>query len=135
MAIHPAVALTGELGDGERLAAALFAVTTLKSLRPLGEALVMEMGGEPVWVEEGPTGVCRLRWVPSATVLRGAQGGLPRAGRLRHTSPCPCARAARPHRAREDALRTGSVARDPGVYAAPVVDRPSDGPEPLEDDQ
>jgi predicted short-subunit dehydrogenase-like oxidoreductase (DUF2520 family) len=27
-------------------------VTTLKSLRPLGEALVLEMGGEPVWVEE-----------------------------------------------------------------------------------
>ena len=135
VAIHPAVALTGELGDGERLAAALFAVTTLKSLRPLGEALVMEMGGEPVWVEEED----RPAYAAALGAVRdGLEGVLGAASRVLADCGIPHpARALAPLvlTALEDALRTGSVARDPGVYAAPVVDRPSDGPEPLEDDQ
>jgi len=45
LALHPAI-------DLDRLVDCSFAVTTLKSLRPLGEALVLEMGGEPVWIEE-----------------------------------------------------------------------------------
>lgn len=52
LALHPCVALTGGPADLDRLTGAVFAVTTLRSLRPLGEALVLEMGGEPVWVEE-----------------------------------------------------------------------------------
>ena len=52
LALHPALALAGRAEDVERLSGTAFAVTTLKSLRPLGEALVLEMGGEPVWVEE-----------------------------------------------------------------------------------
>ena len=52
VALHPAMLFNGTRADLDRLAGVSFAVTTVKSLRPLGEALVIEMGGEPVWVEE-----------------------------------------------------------------------------------
>ncbi len=52
LALHPAMSFTGTRIDLERLPDCVFGVTTLKELRPLGEALVLEMGGEPVWVEE-----------------------------------------------------------------------------------
>lgn len=52
LALHPAMTFTGTAIDLDRLVDCSFAVTTLKSLRPLGEALVLEMGGEPVWIEE-----------------------------------------------------------------------------------
>lgn len=52
LALHPAMSFTGTGIDLERLPDCVFGVTTLKELRPLGEALVLEMGGEPVWVEE-----------------------------------------------------------------------------------
>ena len=52
LAIHPAMTFTGTAIDLDRLVGCCFGVTTLKELRPLGEALVIEMGGEPVWVEE-----------------------------------------------------------------------------------
>jgi len=52
LAIHPACALGGRLADLDRLAGTVVAVTTLRSLRPVGEALVLELGGEPVWIEE-----------------------------------------------------------------------------------
>jgi predicted short-subunit dehydrogenase-like oxidoreductase (DUF2520 family) len=46
------MSFTGTAIDLDRLSNACFAVTTLKELEPLGEALVLEMGGEPVLVEE-----------------------------------------------------------------------------------
>jgi len=52
LALHPAMSFTGTGIDLERLPDCIFGVTTLKELRPLGEALVLEMGGEPVWIEE-----------------------------------------------------------------------------------
>ncbi len=52
LALHPAMSFTGTGIDLDRLPDCVFGVTTLKELRPLGEALVLEMGGEPVWVEE-----------------------------------------------------------------------------------
>ena len=52
LAIHPAVALAGRPSDVDRLVGASVAVTTLRALRPLAEALVLEIGGEPVWLEE-----------------------------------------------------------------------------------
>ena len=52
LAIHPAMTFTGTAIDLERLVGCCFGITTLKELRPLGEALVIEMGGEPVWIEE-----------------------------------------------------------------------------------
>lgn len=52
LALHPAMTFTGTAMDLDRLVGCCFGVTTLKELRPLGEALVLEMGGEPVWIEE-----------------------------------------------------------------------------------
>ena len=52
LALHPAMTFTGTAMDLERLADCAFGVTTDEVLRPVAEALVMEMGGDPVWVAE-----------------------------------------------------------------------------------
>ena len=52
LALHPAMTFTGTAMDLERLAECAFGVTTDAALRPVAEALVLEMGGDPVWVEE-----------------------------------------------------------------------------------
>ena len=52
LALHPVLPLTGTAVDLERLHGAAFGVTSPDVLRPIAEALVLEMGGEPVWVEE-----------------------------------------------------------------------------------
>ena len=52
LAIHPAMTLTGTSLDLARIDGAPFAVTTTDELRPVAEALVVEMGGEPWWVPE-----------------------------------------------------------------------------------
>jgi predicted short-subunit dehydrogenase-like oxidoreductase (DUF2520 family) len=52
MALHPVMTFTGTSLDLGRLAGCAFGVTAPDPLRPVAEALVLEMGGEPVWVEE-----------------------------------------------------------------------------------
>jgi predicted short-subunit dehydrogenase-like oxidoreductase (DUF2520 family) len=52
LAIHPVMTFAGGAEDVERLAGTSFGVTAPEALRPVGEALVVEMGGEPVWVPE-----------------------------------------------------------------------------------
>jgi predicted short-subunit dehydrogenase-like oxidoreductase (DUF2520 family) len=52
LAIHPAMAFTGTSVDLARLPEAWFAVTAPNAVQPIGQALVVEMGGEPVIVEE-----------------------------------------------------------------------------------
>lgn len=52
LALHPAMTLTGTSLDLERLSGAPFGVTAPAALRPVAEALVVEMGGDPVWVPE-----------------------------------------------------------------------------------
>jgi len=52
LALHPAMTLTGTSLDVERLAGAPFGVTAPDPLRMAAEALVVEMGGEPVWIPE-----------------------------------------------------------------------------------
>ena len=52
LALHPVMTFTGTAMDLERLADCAFGVTTDEALRPVAEALVMEMGGDPVWVAE-----------------------------------------------------------------------------------
>lgn len=135
LALHPAVALSGAPSDGDRLGAALFAVTTLKSLRPLGEALVLDMGGEPVWVEEED----RPAYAAALGAVRdGLEGVLGAAGRVLADCGIPSpARALAPLvlTSLEDALRSGSVSHDPGAQVAPTVDRPEGGPQVWEDDE
>ncbi|HEX2705615.1 MAG TPA: DUF2520 domain-containing protein [Candidatus Lustribacter sp.] len=52
LALHPAMTFTGTVSDLGRLPECCFGITTLIALRPLGEALAIELGGEPVWIEE-----------------------------------------------------------------------------------
>ncbi|MET1053448.1 MAG: DUF2520 domain-containing protein [Mycetocola sp.] len=52
LAIHPAMDFTGTSIDIARLAESWFAVTAPAPVQPIGQALVVEMGGEPVIVAE-----------------------------------------------------------------------------------
>ena len=52
LALHPVMTFTGTSLDLGRLVGCSFGVTAPGPLRPVAEALVLEMGGEPVWVEE-----------------------------------------------------------------------------------
>jgi predicted short-subunit dehydrogenase-like oxidoreductase (DUF2520 family) len=52
LALHPAMTFTGRPEDVDRLVGASFGVTAPEELRPVAESLVVEMGGEPVWVPE-----------------------------------------------------------------------------------
>lgn len=52
LAVHPALPFAGTRVDLERLHGTAFGVTSPELLRPVAEVLVMEMGGEPVWLSE-----------------------------------------------------------------------------------
>ena len=52
LALHPIMTFTGRDEDENRLAGVHWGVTTVPELRPVGEALVVEMGGEPLWVAD-----------------------------------------------------------------------------------
>ena len=53
LALHPAMTFTGTAMDLDRLADCAFGVTAPEELRPMAEALVLDIGGDPVWVTEG----------------------------------------------------------------------------------
>src|SRR5699024_11160314 len=48
IAIHPAMTFTGTSVDLGRLDGATFSITASPALLPIGQALVVEMGGEPI---------------------------------------------------------------------------------------
>jgi predicted short-subunit dehydrogenase-like oxidoreductase (DUF2520 family) len=52
LALHPVMTFVGRPEDLDRLDGAPFGVTADDDLRPVAESLVLEMGGEPVWVPE-----------------------------------------------------------------------------------
>ncbi len=52
LALHPAMTFTGTAMDLDRLADCAFGVTAPEPLRELALALVLDMGGTPVWIEE-----------------------------------------------------------------------------------
>jgi len=52
LALHPAMTFTGRPEDLARLTGACFGVTAPEPLRPIAEALVVEMGADPQWVDE-----------------------------------------------------------------------------------
>ncbi|KUP95530.1 Rossmann-like and DUF2520 domain-containing protein [Thermobifida cellulosilytica] len=52
LALHPVMTFTGRDEDLNRLANCSFGVTAPEPLRPIAEALVVEMGAEPVWIAE-----------------------------------------------------------------------------------
>jgi predicted short-subunit dehydrogenase-like oxidoreductase (DUF2520 family) len=52
MALHPVLPFTGTEVDLARLHGVSFGVTSPEPLRPVAETLVLEMGGEPVWLAD-----------------------------------------------------------------------------------
>ena len=52
LALHPVLPFSGTWVDLHRLSGTAFGVTAPDALRPAAEALVLEMGGEPVWLTE-----------------------------------------------------------------------------------
>jgi predicted short-subunit dehydrogenase-like oxidoreductase (DUF2520 family) len=52
LALHPVMTFVGRPEDLDRISGAMFGVTSDPELRPVAESLVLEMGGEPVWVPE-----------------------------------------------------------------------------------
>jgi predicted short-subunit dehydrogenase-like oxidoreductase (DUF2520 family) len=52
LALHPVMTFTGTSMDLDRLADCCFGITAPAALRAVAEALVLEMGAEPVWIEE-----------------------------------------------------------------------------------
>jgi len=52
LALHPVMTFTGRADDADRLAGICFGVTAPPVLRPAAEVLVLEMGGEPVFIAE-----------------------------------------------------------------------------------
>lgn len=57
LAIHPAMTFTGTSIDLLRITDCVFAVTARPAVLPIGQALVVELGGEPVVVEEDARGL------------------------------------------------------------------------------
>lgn len=52
LALHPVMTFTGRPEDLDRLDGISFGATAPEPLRPVAEALVLEMGGDPVWVPD-----------------------------------------------------------------------------------
>jgi predicted short-subunit dehydrogenase-like oxidoreductase (DUF2520 family) len=57
LALHPVMTFTGRPDDVSKMAGISFGVTAPEQLRPVAEALVVEMGGEPVFITEDDRGL------------------------------------------------------------------------------
>jgi len=102
LAVHPALPFSGTAVDLERLVGAAFGVTAAEPLLPIAEALVLEMGGEPVRLTEQQ----RPLW--HAALAHGAN----------HLTTLVASAA--------DLLRAAGVA-EPGPVLAPLLGSALDG--------
>ncbi len=57
LALHPVMTFTGRPEDVAKMSGISFGVTAPLVLRPVAEVLVMEMGGEPVFIDEDKRGL------------------------------------------------------------------------------
>jgi predicted short-subunit dehydrogenase-like oxidoreductase (DUF2520 family) len=69
LALHPVMTFTGRPDDIDRLAGVCFGVTAPDPLRPVAEALVIEMGGEPVFIAERDRGLYHAALASAANHL------------------------------------------------------------------
>jgi predicted short-subunit dehydrogenase-like oxidoreductase (DUF2520 family) len=69
LALHPVMTFTGRPDDVDRLAGISFGVTAPEPLRPVAEALVVEMGGEPVFIDEQRRGLYHAALASAANHL------------------------------------------------------------------
>jgi predicted short-subunit dehydrogenase-like oxidoreductase (DUF2520 family) len=127
LALHPVMTFTGTSIDLARLSGCPFGVTAPDQLRPVAEALVVEMGGDPVWVAEGSRvlyhaalahGANHLVTLVTQTLELLAAAGVDQPARL--VAPLLSAALDNALRYGDQAL-TGPVARgDAGTVAAHV---------------
>ncbi|MFF4160509.1 Rossmann-like and DUF2520 domain-containing protein [Streptomyces sp. NPDC001678] len=129
LALHPAMTFTGTPVDVQRLAGCSFGVTAPQELRLAAEALVIEMGGEPEWIEESarPLYHAALAIGANHLVTLVAQSmDLLRTAGVEHPARMlgPLLGAALDNALRSgDAALTGPVARgDAGTVAAHVAE-------------
>jgi predicted short-subunit dehydrogenase-like oxidoreductase (DUF2520 family) len=125
LALHPVMTFAGGAEDVERLGGTSFGVTAPEPLRAAGEALVVEMGGEPVWVPEEQRVLyhAALAWVSNnlVTLVSTAADLLKQTGAERpDLLLAPLLGAALDNALRRgDAALTGPVARgDAGTVSA-----------------
>jgi predicted short-subunit dehydrogenase-like oxidoreductase (DUF2520 family) len=69
LALHPAMTFTGRPDDVNKMTGISFGVTAPEQLRPVAEALVVEMGGEPVFISEHKRGLYHAGLASSANHL------------------------------------------------------------------
>ncbi|CCH80405.1 conserved hypothetical protein [Nostocoides japonicum T1-X7] len=69
LALHPAMTFTGTSLDLDRLRECCFGVTAPEQLRAVAEALVLEVGAEPVWIAESDRGAYHLALAHGANHL------------------------------------------------------------------
>ncbi len=124
LALHPAMTFTGTAIDLARLLDCCFGVTAPEQLRPVAEALVLEIGAEPVWVEESARPLYHAALAHGAnhlvTLVAQAMQALAAAGVERPSRMLgPLVAAALDNTLRTgDAALTGPVARaDAGTVA------------------
>jgi predicted short-subunit dehydrogenase-like oxidoreductase (DUF2520 family) len=117
MALHPVMTFTGRPDDVDRIAGISFGVTAPPQLRPAAEVLVLEMGGEPVFIAEEDRGLYHAALAGAANhlvtlVVQGADL-LKRAGVAQPARMLgPLLSAALDNALRlDDAALTGPVAR------------------------
>jgi predicted short-subunit dehydrogenase-like oxidoreductase (DUF2520 family) len=71
LALHPVMTFTGRPDDVEKLHGISFGVTAPDELRLVAEALVIEMGGEPVFIREEDRGLYHAALASAANHLVG----------------------------------------------------------------
>jgi predicted short-subunit dehydrogenase-like oxidoreductase (DUF2520 family) len=138
LALHPVMTFTGRADDVDKLAGICFGVTAPAVLRPAAEVLVMEMGGEPVFIAEADRGLYHAALAGAAnhlvTQVVQAEDLLTRAGVAQPARMLgPLLSAALDNALRfGDAGLTGPVARGDAETVAGHVDAlRADAPEAL----
>ena len=136
LALHPVMTFAGGAEDAERLAGTSFGVTAPEELRAVGETLVVEMGGEPVFVPEEARVLyhAALAWGANylVTLVTTAADLLRNAGAERpELLLAPLLGAALDNALRRgDAALTGPVSRgDAGTVTAHLAALRQDAPE------
>jgi predicted short-subunit dehydrogenase-like oxidoreductase (DUF2520 family) len=69
LALHPVMTFTGRRDDIQRMHGICFGITAPDQLRPAAEALVIEMGGEPVFIAEENRGLYHAALASAANHL------------------------------------------------------------------
>jgi predicted short-subunit dehydrogenase-like oxidoreductase (DUF2520 family) len=109
LALHPVMTFTGRPDDIARLEGICFGVTAPDQLRPAAEALVIEMGGEPVLIREEDRGLYHAALASAANHLVGLVAEA--ADLLRSAGVADPARMLSPllHAALDNALQLGDA--------------------------